>query len=103
MFRGRDIFWWMDRLGILEEAASAVPDIEAARVQPSLQLAGRPDHSDLNLPVLVRRGVRLTGRLAGADGREVTFADDLAATVERAEEKRDRLLHDMLDFALRAA
>jgi len=99
MFMGRDIFWWMDRLGVLDEPASAVTNIDAAREQPSLQLAGRPDHSDLNLMVLQRLGVRLAGRLSGAEGLSVAFADDLATTVRRAEEKRDRLLRDIADFA----
>jgi putative flavoprotein involved in K+ transport len=40
-YRGRDIMEWFDAAGLLDERAEAVPDIAAARRQPSLQLVGR--------------------------------------------------------------
>jgi hypothetical protein len=36
---------------------------------------------------LAERGVRLTGRVTGASGRELTFADDLVATATAADSK----------------
>ena len=35
------------------------------------------DHRDVDLPALQRLGVRVTGRLTGVDGDDLTFADDL--------------------------
>jgi putative flavoprotein involved in K+ transport len=94
--RGRDIMWWLDRAGILNETTSAVRDLEASRNQPSLQLVGRPDNATLDLPALMRKGVRVAGRLLSADADRFTFADDLVATTSAADLKLAALL-DRLD------
>jgi len=91
-YRGRDILWWMDRIGILEERAEDVPDLEAARRQPSLQLAGRADGSSLDLGVLRDSGVRLVGHLSDIANTEARFADNLDQTTEAADTKLSRIL-----------
>jgi putative flavoprotein involved in K+ transport len=91
-YRGRDVMWWLDRTGSLAERAGAVPDLQAARRRPSLQLVGRPDHRSLDLGVLAAAGVRLAGRLVGVEGGRVRLADDLPAYVEAAERRMARLL-----------
>jgi putative flavoprotein involved in K+ transport len=96
---GRDIFFWLDRMGTLDAPARSVADLEAARSQPSLQLTGRPDGAGVDLSTLEKHGVRLAGRLAAADGRSVRFEDDLTATIAHAEAKRDRLLGEISRFA----
>ena len=58
----------------------------------ALQLVGREDHRDVDLPALERLGVRLTGRLTGVDGDDLTFADDLRDTTAAADERLRRLL-----------
>ena len=64
VYRGRDLEWWMDAAGVLDERYDQVDDIARARRVPSLQLAGTPDRSTLDLNVLSNIGVRLVGRLA---------------------------------------
>jgi putative flavoprotein involved in K+ transport len=91
-YRGRDIQWWLDATGILGERWDAVPDLEAARRQPSLQLVGTDDHRTLDLGVLRGLGVRLAGRVAAAQGQRVAFADDLAATLAAADDRLARVL-----------
>ena len=49
-----------------------------------------PDGRDVDLRSLQDRGVRLAGRLAGVDGRRVRFADDLAETTDRADDRLRR-------------
>jgi len=90
-YRGRDIMWWLDAMGVWDQPAGAVRELERARWQPSLQLVGRPDHASLDLAALVARGVRVTGRLVGVDGVRVGFADDLAASTAAADAKLARL------------
>lgn len=102
-YRGKDIFWWMDRMGLLRESAADVADIEASRHQPSLQLVGRPDHSTLGLLDLAGRGVRLTGRLSDIQGNRVTFGGDLVATVAAADLKLAGLLQRIDRFIERGA
>jgi putative flavoprotein involved in K+ transport len=102
-YLGRDIFWWLDRTGVLTERATEMPNLGAARRQPSLQLAGRADGLDVDLRTLERNGVRIAGRLQVASETSVCFAGSLVASIRRAERKRDRLLADMRGLASRLA
>ena len=47
IYRGRDIQWWMDRAGVLDERYDEVDDIDRARKVPSLQLVGTPGRATL--------------------------------------------------------
>ncbi len=89
-YRGRDVIWWMDRLGVLDETARDVRDLEAARRQPSLQLVG--GRRSLDLGTLQASGVRVAGRVAAARGTTVAFGDDLADSIASSERRRARLL-----------
>ncbi len=54
----RDIFWWMDAAGVLDERWDEVDDIIRARHTPSPQLVGSPEHRTVDLRVAaVGRGV----------------------------------------------
>ena len=90
--RGRDIFWWLDQLGVLSQSVESVHSIEASRRQPSLQLTGRPDHASLDLAVLHQAGVRLLGRVRDIDGFRVSLANDLVATTAAADIKMAEIL-----------
>jgi len=92
VYRERDIMWWFENLGVLNETTEAVYDLAQAKRQPSLQLVGRPERSSLDLQVLQDRGVRLLGRATGIDGTAVGFAGDLTETTQRADHKLARLL-----------
>jgi putative flavoprotein involved in K+ transport len=91
-YRGRDILWWLDRLGVLSQRLNAVQDVERSRHQPSLQLVGRPDHASLDLLVLHGRGVRLVGRVRHIEGRQVGLGDDLLTTAAAADIKMAEIL-----------
>ena len=62
-YRGKDLEWWMDAAGVLDERYDEVDDIARARRVPSLQLAGTPDRATLDLNALTDLGVRLVGRI----------------------------------------
>jgi len=91
-YRGHDILWWLDQLGVLTQGIETVHDVERSRHQPSLQLVGKPDHSSLDLAVLHESGVRLVGRLRDVDGVHVSLADDLVATTAAADIKMAEIL-----------
>jgi putative flavoprotein involved in K+ transport len=97
MYRGRDLEWWMDAAGVLDERYDAVDDIGRARRVPSLQLAGTPDRSTLDLNALTDIGIRLAGRLAGIteDGK-AQFAGSLRNMCALSDLKMGRLL-DLID------
>jgi putative flavoprotein involved in K+ transport len=69
VYRGRDVLWWLDRMGVFDETVDQVYDVEVSRDQPSFQLIGHPDRVTLDLAVLAGRGVRLVGRLKDLSGR----------------------------------
>jgi putative flavoprotein involved in K+ transport len=101
VYRGRDILWWLDAMGVFDEPISEVFDPAVSLGQPSLQLVGRPDRATLDLPALRARGVRLVGRARGADGRRFFFADDLVAYTAAADARLARLIQRIDIFAAR--
>ena len=96
-YRGMDIMWWLDSMGVLDRQLTTAA--LARRPEPSLQIVGSTDGREIDLPSLAERGIRLTGRVTGASGRELTFADDLATTAAAADSKVDRLLGRIDHFA----
>jgi putative flavoprotein involved in K+ transport len=89
-YRGLDSFWWLEQLGSFDRTVDDVDDPWAARFEPALQLAGRPDRTDVDLPFLQSLGVVLVGRLRGVDDTQAFFDPDVSATIAAADA---RLLH----------
>jgi putative flavoprotein involved in K+ transport len=98
-YRGRDILWWMDRMGRLDRSIDEAPDAETARAEPSLQLVATSQSRGVDLGVLQDGGVRVTGRLLSLHGEVARFADDLAGTVDTAQRRLGRLLSDIDRYA----
>jgi putative flavoprotein involved in K+ transport len=96
-YRGMDIWWWLDRIGTFAKTIDKVSDPARARSEGALQLIGRDDHRDVDLPSLQAQGVQLAGRLVGADHHQVRFADDLRGRVEAADGRLARILRDIDD------
>jgi len=97
-YRGRDIIWWMDRSGLLTDRIELMPDPDAARGQPSLQLVGDPARQRLDLSTLAGSGVRILGRAEAFDGPTAHFAGDLTETTAAAERKLIWLRRRIDDF-----
>jgi putative flavoprotein involved in K+ transport len=90
--RSRDIMWWLEAIGRLDERYDAVDDLVRARNVPSPQLVGTPDRTDLDLGALVARGAELVGRLATVRDGTAYFSGSLRNVCALADLKRDRLL-----------
>jgi putative flavoprotein involved in K+ transport len=93
-YRGHDILWWLDSLGVLDERWDEVDDVVRARNLPSLQLVGAAHTLDLNS--LRASGVRLVGRFAGVRDGDAQFSGSLANVCSLADLKLGRLL-DTID------
>jgi putative flavoprotein involved in K+ transport len=91
-YRGRDTWWWLERIGVLDEATDEVSDLQRARALPSFQLVGGPDGRTIDLGTLRDAGVRILGRAIGAEGRALHLRDDLAETTGAAQAALERLL-----------
>jgi putative flavoprotein involved in K+ transport len=100
VYRGKDLEWWMDAAGILDERYDKVDDIARARRVPSLQLAGTSDRSTLDLNALTGIGVRLIGRLAGiTESGNAQFAGSLRNMCALSDLKMNRLLNLIDEWA----
>jgi putative flavoprotein involved in K+ transport len=91
-YRGRDIHWWMDVIGLLDERDTDVEDLARARRLPSAQLVGSTERRSLGLHELQEAGVRLVGRLVGGTERRAQFSGSLANYLRSADLKQQRLL-----------
>lgn len=91
-YRGRDIYRWLDELGVLDERYDEVADLARARRLPSLQLVGSPQRRSLDLAALSGAGVELVGRLVGIARGRAQFSGSLANFVRSGDLKQARLL-----------
>ena len=94
-YRGRDIQYWMQALGLLDEGYRELDDLTRVRGLPSPQLIGHPDHVDVDLNALAAQGVSIVGRLVGMQGCTAQFSGGLASVVKLADLKQGRLLHSI--------
>jgi putative flavoprotein involved in K+ transport len=93
-YRDRDILWWLDATGILDERWDRIDDIVRARNVAAFQLAGGRRTIDLN--AVQDQGIRLVGKLAGIRGGVAQFSGSLRNVVTLADLKLGRLL-DAID------
>src|SRR5436190_7076421 len=99
LYRGRDIHWWMESAGVLDERYDEVDDIVRARHVPSMQLAGSPERATFDLNALTDIGVKLVGRLAAIRDGHALFSGSLRNKCELADLKLDRLLDTIDEWA----
>jgi putative flavoprotein involved in K+ transport len=92
LYRGRDIQWWMNAAGILDQRYDEVDDLVRARRVPSPQLVGTPRRETLDLNTLRDRGVDIVGRMVGLDGSKAQFSGTLRNECAMADLKLGRLL-----------
>ena len=98
-YRGKDIQWWMDATGVLDERYDQVDDIVRARNVASLQLAGYADRRTIDLNSLTAIGVKLVGRLAGVNDGKAQFSGSLRNVCALADLKMKRLLDAIDEWA----
>jgi putative flavoprotein involved in K+ transport len=91
-YRGRDILWWLDACGVLDQRSGEAGDLARARRLPSMQLVGSPGRT-VDLNALGSSGVRLVGRLAGIAGGVAQFSGSLPNVCALADLKLGRLLN----------
>jgi putative flavoprotein involved in K+ transport len=94
-YRGRDILWWLDASGLLDEGYDEVEDLARARNLPSMQLVGSPGRT-VDLNALGSTGVGMVGRLAGIRDGVAQFSGSLPNVCALADLKLGRLL-DTID------
>ena len=96
LYRGRDIQWWMDAVGIFDDRYDDLENLARARRLPSIQLIGSETRRTLDLNSLTDIGVQLAGRLAGISDGKAQFSGSLSNMGALADLKMNRLL-DTID------
>ncbi len=99
IYRGMDIHWWMDTMGLLDDRHDEVEDIVRARRLPSLQLVGSPEKRTLDLNALHQAGVQLVGRFVGLSGSTAQFSGSFDNQCASADLKLGRLLDSIDEYA----
>jgi putative flavoprotein involved in K+ transport len=82
-YRGRDMFWWMERMGALDQTLDERPE---AREQPNPLVTGVGGGHEIDLRCYAARGVVLLGHVEAIEGSRLRLADDLDAQLARGDE-----------------
>jgi putative flavoprotein involved in K+ transport len=80
-YRGRDIYWWFEELGIWSRALELQPELKSFRI---LITGARGGH-DIDLRQFGSLGITLLGRLQGVVDARMYFATDLEEKLAQAE------------------
>jgi putative flavoprotein involved in K+ transport len=99
VYRGRDIEWWMDRAGVLDDPYDEADNLERVRSLPSLQLAGSDERRTLDLNSLTDMGVKLAGRLMAFGNGRAQFSGSLRNQCALSDLKMNRLLNRIDEWA----
>ncbi len=99
VYRGKDLEWWMDAAGVLDERYDEIDDINRARRVPSLQLTGSDSRMTLDLNALTAMGLKLAGRLAGMSDGKAQFSGSLRNVCALSDLKMNRLLNTIDEWA----
>ncbi|WP_426502697.1 MSMEG_0569 family flavin-dependent oxidoreductase [Dactylosporangium sp. McL0621] len=100
-YRGRDVIAWLDEMGYYAKGIDEFADADEVRLRANHYMTGRDRGHDIDLRAFARQGMRLHGRLTDIAGRWVSFADDLAANLDRADAVADGI-KDAIDRYIEA-
>jgi putative flavoprotein involved in K+ transport len=100
-YRGRDCHEWSVELGLYNTPAEAVTDPAEFR-RPHPMLSGAHGGQTLSYQQLARDGVRLLGRLAGADGDTFSFGPELPRNIELADQGAEQFRRLVDEYVTRA-
>ncbi len=99
IYRGWDIFWWLQATGLLAERYDQIDDLTRARHLPSPQLTGTPEAITTDLNTLTALGIRIVGRLGRITDGVAQFSGALANTCALADLKMNRFLNRADEWA----
>ena len=103
IYRGRDIHWWMEAIGLANERWNEIDDLARARRVPSPQLTGTHDRRSCDLNTLRAAGVEMVGRIVSVGRGRVQCSGSLANLATNADLKQNRLLDQIDAFTAEAA
>ena len=81
-FRGRDVYWWLDRLGRFAQTIDSFPD---RAWPPSTVVTGVNGGYDVDVRRLATAGIQVVGRVLGAADGRVLIAPDANPVLDEAD------------------
>lgn len=99
-YRGHDMFWWMERIGALDQTLEERPE---ARERPNPLVTGVGGGHEIDLRDYAAAGVTLLGHLVDATGSRLHLADDVAALLAAGDESVGAFTRAVDAYIARAA
>ncbi|MBI3243340.1 MAG: NAD(P)-binding domain-containing protein [Chloroflexi bacterium] len=90
-YRGKDVFWWLDKSGFFDRTLDKLPSPKA-RFAGNPQASGTRGGHPINLHQFARDGVTLLGRVQGADDHRIALAPNLKEALGKVDEFEVNLL-----------
>ena len=95
-FRGRDVYWWLEKMGRLAQTIDSFPE---RRWPPSIVVTGVNGGYDVNARQLATDGVRVVGRVAGASGGTLAIDANANQILDEADTAYAGFLSAAREFA----
>jgi putative flavoprotein involved in K+ transport len=91
LYRGRDVVDWLADMGYYDKSVHEHPLREGVRDNTNHYVTGRDGGRDIDLRAFALRGMQLYGTLTGLDANLLTFASNLKANLDQADEVYNRI------------
>lgn len=91
-FRGRDVYWWLERMGRFAQTIDSFP---SRRPPPSTVITGMDGGYDVNVRQLAADGASVIGRITGASGEHLA----VGVTANQILDEADKAYADFLSTA----
>lgn len=98
-FRGRDLFWWLEKLGRFEQTIDTFPD---RRWPPSVVVTGVNGGYDVDVRRMAADGLVVVGRVVGASEGTVALAANANAILDEADQAYAGFLSAAREFVTKA-
>jgi putative flavoprotein involved in K+ transport len=98
-FRGKDVYWWLEKLGRFDQTIDTFPD---RRWPPSTVITGVNGGYDVDVRRMAADGITVVGRVVGASERTVALAANANAILEEADQAYASFLSAAREFVTKA-
>ncbi|MGT2424665.1 MSMEG_0569 family flavin-dependent oxidoreductase [Amnibacterium kyonggiense] len=94
-YRGRDCIAWLEDMGVYDVTVQQHASGLAKRESTNHYMTGRAGGHDIDLRAFALQGMRLSGRLAAADGSTIAFAPTLTEYLDHADSVMESIKDDI--------
>jgi putative flavoprotein involved in K+ transport len=95
-FRGKDVYWWLDRMGRFAQTTESLP---GGQWPPSTVVTGVSGGYDVNVRQMAANGIRVLGRLIGASDATLAVARNANELLDEADAAFAGFLSAAREFA----